>query len=396
MVVDARFLYLRRESQPAIPDTVNLFRLACASVAVCLLAIKTHGDIVCVWSYDATIRRFDSNGVGSIFATGDVSGWNGPVGLALDNVGNLYAGVPSQSWIYKFSPSGARSIIGSFDSISGLAFDSTGNLYGTCPNYVEIGKLVYGRCMVIGYCDFSPWTQSHLDFPVNLAFNSAGTIYVSSSRWAWPGPIPHPGIATTIETYSTDLAYLGSFATGLNEPYGLAFDTSGNLYVANSGTNGALVNTIVKFTPAGLRSTFASATNGLSRPTGLAFDSAGNLFVANLGNGTIVKLTPDGGSVFASGLNSPTSIAVFPGLNLWSATPITLSNPKTVTNGMFQFDLHENLGLTLTVLGTTNVSLPLTNWTALGSVSEVSPGMYRFVDTQATNFSQRFYRVVAP
>jgi hypothetical protein len=36
------------------------------------------------------------------------------------------------------------------------------------------------------------------------------------------------------------------------------------------------------------------------------------------------------------------------------------------------------------------------NWTALGSVTEASPGMYRFVDIQATNISQRFYRIVAP
>jgi DNA-binding beta-propeller fold protein YncE len=61
----------------------------------------------------------------------------------------------------------------------------------------------------------------------------------------------------------------------LNVPEGLAFDRAGNLYVANGG-NG----TIEKFTPAGIRSVFASS--GLNAPHGLAFDREGNLYVARL------------------------------------------------------------------------------------------------------------------
>src|SRR5438128_4681098 len=64
-------------------------------------------------------------------------------------------------------------------------------------------------------------------------------------------------------------------------PKGLAFDDKGNLFVADSGTG-----TILKFTPEGTRSTFAS---GLNAPIGLAFDVAGNLFVADKEIGTIFK-----------------------------------------------------------------------------------------------------------
>src|SRR6267143_621928 len=61
-----------------------------------------------------------------------------------------------------------------------------------------------------------------------------------------------------------------TFASGLSNPRGLAFDASGNLFEAD-GTS----NTIFKFTPNGTKSTFAS---GLSGPAGLAFDASGNLF----------------------------------------------------------------------------------------------------------------------
>jgi hypothetical protein len=94
----------------------------------------------------------------------------------------------------------------------------------------------------------------------------------------------------------------------VSHPYGLAFDASGNLYVANDGTN-----TIERFTPGGVGSLFAST--GSSSPGGLAFDSSGNLY-ATLTNNTIERFTPGGvGSLFANmGLSTPTLIAINPGL----------------------------------------------------------------------------------
>jgi hypothetical protein len=290
-------------------------------------------------------------------------------------------------------------LIGYIDSISGLAFDSTGNLFATIPNYTEILKLDYGQGYGYYFGASTNYSQSHLSYPINLAFDSVGNIYVANNTNANPysflsSPSPYDN---TIEKFSTNFTDLSTFATSLNNPSGLAFDSGWNLFVANSGTNGSLKNTIIKFTTGGVSSTFATASNGLNSPQGLAFDSAGNLYVANSGNGTIEKFTPDGtGSVFASGLNSPTSIAIFPGLKLWSATTIKLANPKTMPSGVFQFDFIDNAGLAFTVLGTTNVSISLTNWTALGGITEVSPGQYQFTDPQATNNPQRFYRVHSP
>lgn len=48
------------------------------------------------------------------------------------------------------------------------------------------------------------------------------------------------------------------------------------------------------------------------------------------------------------------------------------------------------------MLGTTNVSLPLANWTVLGPATEYSSGLFQFIDSQTGNNSQRFYRVRSP
>ena len=103
------------------------------------------------------------------------------------------------------------------------------------------------------------------------------------------------------------------FATTiLPDSYGLAFDSAGNLYVSspvyNSGNGG-----IEKFTTAGVGSSFAS----LQFPGSLAFDSAGNLYVANYGNNTIQQFSSTGTDlgVFADssdGLNGPLGLAFGP------------------------------------------------------------------------------------
>ena len=85
----------------------------------------------------------------------------------------------------------------------------------------------------------------------------------------------------------------------------LTYAIPGDLYESDYGSGN-----IYEFTPGGTRSTFASGLNG---PLGLAFNSAGNLFEADQGTGHIYEFTPGGTrSTFASGLNSPTFLAFQP------------------------------------------------------------------------------------
>jgi sugar lactone lactonase YvrE/tetratricopeptide (TPR) repeat protein len=118
----------------------------------------------------------------------------------------------------------------------------------------------------------------------------------------------------------------------LNNPTALAFDHSGNLFVADHAAE-----TIFKFTPDGTKSVFVSGVR-LSDGNGLACDAGDNLFVLSPSgeyhvSGTILKFSPDGSrSTFATGVGLPYSLAIDPSGNLfvsdWDTGSIYKLSPK--------------------------------------------------------------------
>jgi hypothetical protein len=65
-------------------------------------------------------------------------------------------------------------------------------------------------------------------------------------------------------------------------------------------------------------------------------------------------------------------------------------------NGVCRFAFTNTSGATFTVLCTTNLSLPFTNWTVAGCPVESPPGTYQFTSQPTTNDSQIFYGVLSP
>jgi sugar lactone lactonase YvrE len=128
-----------------------------------------------------------------------------------------------------------------------------------------------------------PAVNPSLDNPSGLAFDSTGDLYVANLGDGHIDRFAPGGTGTVFATVST--------------PEGLAFDSAGNLFVSSENPANSSDSTIVKLTSNGTASVFAS---GLDFPNGLAFDSAGNLYVANTDNSTIMKFASNGtGSLFA-------------------------------------------------------------------------------------------------
>jgi len=122
------------------------------------------------------------------------------------------------------------------------------------------------------------------------------------------GASPNSSWAVSPATRVTTLA--GDGSRGLRDgaaaqaryvdPFGVALDRAGNVYLSDAGDN----NRIRKINSDGVVSTLAGSTEGyadgagaaaqFSTPSGVAIDTAGNLYVADTGNNAIRKLTPEG------------------------------------------------------------------------------------------------------
>jgi hypothetical protein len=80
----------------------------------------------------------------------------------------------------------------------------------------------------------------------------------------------------------------------------------------------------------------------------------------------------------------------------FSETPPLLTTPSRLADGSFQFTLKNRPGSFFQVFAATNLGLPLNQWELIGNISENPAGVFHFIDFQATNLPQRFYRVQSP
>ncbi|MEO6246293.1 MAG: immunoglobulin domain-containing protein [Opitutaceae bacterium] len=217
--------------------------------------------------------------------------------------------------------SGADGTPGSFNNPYGVAIDAGKNIYVADSLNHTIRKITPGRVVsTLAGTAKSPGTAdgtgaaARFNFPVGIAVDSAGNVFISEANNQTIRKITPGGVVTTfagaaLQVGATDGA--GSAARFLL-PFGVAVDSSDNLYVADSGNH-----TIRKITPAGVVSTlagtagqsgFTNGTGGAARfasPFGIAADASGNVYVADSGNHAIRKITAAGAVTTVSGTGSP-------------------------------------------------------------------------------------------
>jgi uncharacterized protein (TIGR03437 family) len=167
------------------------------------------------------------------------------------------------------------------------------------------------------YGDLGAATSAELDFPLRVAVDSKGNVFIADYETFVMREIS----AGTINTVagSGTFGFQGDGGTGiqafLSDVHGLAVDSNGNIYIAD--TDNGVVRKLTApgaiATPAGIISTFAGVapatgvvTHGysgdggaatsaeLSQPAGVAVDSSGNVYIADFGNYTIRKVDTSG------------------------------------------------------------------------------------------------------
>jgi sugar lactone lactonase YvrE len=140
------------------------------------------------------------------------------------------------------------------------------------------------------------------------------------------------GTATAFGTGQGPLVTLSpgvntAYTTGFNSPSSISVDSTGNMFVADSGAHSLFKIALGGSIPTAIGT-------GFTAPSGTAFDAAGNLYVADSTNNQIVEIPNVGGSLIPASqvtlvantaafagttLNNPTGLAVSPGGTLYIA-----------------------------------------------------------------------------
>ncbi|MEU9581004.1 RICIN domain-containing protein [Streptomyces chilikensis] len=195
----------------------------------------------------------------------------------------------------------------------GLAMDSTGTLYLSDHNNHRVRKVTTdGRIRTVAGTgtagfggDHGPALSAQLDCPREVAVDRAGNLYIADSENHRIRKVTADGqIRTVAGTGTAGFSGDGGPATSaeLNCPYGVAVDSTGNLYIADTDNH-----RVRKVTPDGrIRTVAGTGTPGfsgdgspaaaaqLNGPYGVAVDGAGDLYITDADNHRVRKVAGDG------------------------------------------------------------------------------------------------------
>jgi uncharacterized protein (TIGR03437 family) len=247
-----------------------------------------------------------------------------PYRVAVDSKGNYYfadylthvirqvtaAGVISTiagPGSFGFQGDGGPGIQAIISDVHGLAVDSAGNVYFSDTHNGRVRKITSAGIVstlagngTIGYSgDGGAATSAALSTPAGVAVDSGGNVYIADYGTSTVRKVDSKGnISTIAGTGAWGRGADGGPAnkTPLANPFALALDSSGNLYMSDTGTA-----SIRRIAADGTIQTVVSNVDAES----LAVDAAGNIYFPNYLNSTVQKVLPNGTRFTIAGTGSP-------------------------------------------------------------------------------------------
>ena len=306
------------------------------------ITVDPVGNLYIVESYNNRIRKVDKNGIISTVAGNGSGGYSGdggpavsaslydPRGITVDPAGNLYIADTSNHRLRKVDTNGIISTVagnGSYgcsgdggpavsaglNSPYGITIDPAGSLYIADTLNSRIRKVDTNGIIstvagngAYGYSgDGGPAVSAMIGYASGIAVDPVGNLYIAAFNHI--RKVDASGIITRVAGgnggYSGDGQPAASIWVNLNSPHGIALDSAGNLYIADTYNN-----RIRKIDTTGIITTVAGNgtgpwTGGYSGDGGPAFsaslywpqdvtvDPAGNLYIADVLNYRIRRIS---------------------------------------------------------------------------------------------------------
>lgn len=278
----------------------------------------SHNNIIRKISPDGVVTTLAGNGAaGTKDGKGIFASFFNPAAITADKKGNVYVADTHNSLIRKITPTGSVSTIagkwqpglkigtgGVFDNPAGLAVDEADNVYVVDSFHDRICKVSPDGKITTIAGSGDPGSQdgtgtlASFYVPEGIAVDSIGNLYIADTYNNLIRKITPAGVVTTIAGKTKRGKANGKgTAASFSHPDGIAVGKAGNIYVADTGNN-----LIRKISPQGVVTTFAGngirgATDGnvkeasFYKPMGITLDKQGNVYIADYQNNLIRRIS---------------------------------------------------------------------------------------------------------